>query len=185
MAHWLPVTKWNIGNCSFSLNPGPFNIKEHTLIGITVSTAATSAYAIEILSSMDLFLNHQINAFGAIVLIITTQCLGYGMAGVLRKYLVYPAEMVWWSNLVQVVFYNAIHNTDEFKAKRMFRGWSYMKYFWIVCGAMFIYEVDIINTIFFRVYNLPCKFIEAHFAFTFFMTIGNNNSLFPSTWHHC
>jgi OPT family small oligopeptide transporter len=89
---------------------------------------------------MDLFLNHQINAFGSIVLIITTQCLGYGMAGVLRKYLVYPAEMVWWGNLVQVVFYNAMHNTDEFKSKRMFRGWSYMKYFWVVCGAMFIYE---------------------------------------------
>ncbi|KAF9116396.1 hypothetical protein BGW39_002746, partial [Mortierella sp. 14UC] len=76
MAKWLPVSKWTIGSHSFSLNPGPFNIKEHALIGIAVSTAATSAYAIEILSSMDLFLNHQINAFGAIVLIITTQCLG-------------------------------------------------------------------------------------------------------------
>ena len=62
------------------------------------------------------------------------------MAGSLRKYLVYPAEMVWWHNLVQVVFYNAIHNTNEFKNKRMIRGWSYMKYFWVVCGCMFIYE---------------------------------------------
>ncbi|KAF9137762.1 hypothetical protein BGX30_009927 [Mortierella sp. GBA39] len=140
MARVLPTGKWTVGGYSFSLNPGPFNIKEHALIGIAVSTAATSAYAIEILSSMDLFLHHQINAFGAIVLIVTTQCLGYGMAGVLRRYLVYPAEMVWWGNLVQVVFYNAMHNTDEFKSKKMFRGWSYMKYFWIVCGAMFIYE---------------------------------------------
>jgi hypothetical protein len=80
-------------------------------------------------------------AFGAIVLIITTQCLGYGMAGVLRKYLVHPTEMVWWSNLVHVVFYNAIHNTDEFKTKKMVRGWSYMKFFWIVCGCTFLYEV--------------------------------------------
>ncbi|KAF9906100.1 hypothetical protein EC991_000967 [Linnemannia zychae] len=140
MARLLPTTQWTLAGHNFSLNPGPFNVKEHALIGIAVSTASTSAYAIEILAAMDLFLNHRINAFGAIVLIITTQCLGYGMAGSLRKYLVYPAEMVWWPNLVQVVFYNAMHNTDEFKEKKMTRGWSYMKYFWVVCGGMFLYE---------------------------------------------
>ncbi|KAG0361413.1 hypothetical protein BGZ54_009104 [Gamsiella multidivaricata] len=140
MARTLPRAKVTIGNFGMSLNPGPFNIKEHALIGIAVSTAATSAYAIDILSAMDLFLHHRINAFGSLVLIITTQCLGYGMAGVLRKYLVYPAEMVWWGNLVQIVFYNAIHNTDEFKTKRMVHGWSYMKFFWIICGGMFVYE---------------------------------------------
>lgn len=141
MAKILPKGQVTIGSYSMSLNPGPFNIKEHCLIGIAVSTASSSAYAIDILSATDLFLNHRINAFGSIVLIITTQCLGYGMAGTLRKYLVYPAEMVWWGNLVQVVFYNAIHNTDEFKTKKMIRGWSYMKYFWIFCGGAFVWEV--------------------------------------------
>ncbi|KAG9070166.1 hypothetical protein KI688_009498 [Linnemannia hyalina] len=140
MAKFLPKSQLTIGGCSMSLNPGPFNIKEHCLIGIAVSTASSSAYAIDILSATDLFLNHRINAFGSIVLIITTQCLGYGMAGTLRKYLVYPAEMVWWGNLVQVVFYNAMHNTDEFKTKKMIRGWSYMKYFWIFCGGAFVWE---------------------------------------------
>ncbi|KAF9115889.1 hypothetical protein BGW39_002942, partial [Mortierella sp. 14UC] len=140
MARLLPTTHWTLAGRTFSLNPGPFNIKEHALIGIAVSTASTSAYAIEILAAMDLFLHHHINAFGAIVLIITTQCLGYGMAGSLRRYLVYPAEMVWWPNLVQVVFYNAMHNTHEFKEKKMMRGWSYMKYFWVFCGGMFLYE---------------------------------------------
>lgn len=141
MARLLPKGQVTIGTYSMSFNPGPFNIKEHCLIGIAVSTASSSAYAIDILSATDLFLNHRINAFGSIVLIITTQCLGYGMAGTLRKYLVYPAEMVWWGNLVQVVFYNAIHSTDEFKTKRMIRGWSYMKYFWVFCGGSFVWEV--------------------------------------------
>ncbi|KAF9912353.1 hypothetical protein EC991_011045 [Linnemannia zychae] len=140
MAKILPKKNITLGSYSMSLNPGPFNIKEHALIGIAVSTAATSAYAIDILTVTDLFLKHRISAIGAFVLIFTTQCLGYGMAGVLRKYLVYPAEMVWWSNLVQVVFYNAMHNTDEFKTKRMIRGWSYMKYFWVFCGGMFLWQ---------------------------------------------
>ncbi|KAG0206345.1 hypothetical protein BGX28_002199 [Mortierella sp. GBA30] len=140
LAKVLPRNNITIRGYSLTLNPGPFNIKEHALIGIAVSTAATSAYAIEILTTMDLFLNQRINAFGSLVLIITTQCLGYGMAGVLRRHLVYPAEMVWWSNLVQVVFYNGIHNTSDFKSVRMIRGWSYMKFFWVFCGAMFVYE---------------------------------------------
>ncbi|KAG0072907.1 hypothetical protein BGZ89_001582 [Linnemannia elongata] len=140
MARVLPTNKLTIGGYSMSFNSGPFNIKEHTVIGIAVSTASTVAYATDILAVTDLFLSHRINALGSIVLIITTQCLGYGMAGVLRKYLVYPAEMVWWGNLVQVVFYNAIHNTDEFKTKKMIRGWSYMKYFWVFCGGMFLWE---------------------------------------------
>ncbi|GJJ75293.1 hypothetical protein EMPS_07651 [Entomortierella parvispora] len=140
MARTLPSTSVSLGGFSFSLNPGPFNIKEHCLIGIAVSTAAGAAYAIDILSATDLFLDHRIGALGSLLLIITTQCVGYGMAGVLRKYLVYPAEMVWWSNLVQVVFYNAMHKTDDFANQKMIRGWSYMKYFWVFCGGMFIWE---------------------------------------------
>ncbi|KAG0292254.1 hypothetical protein BGZ98_002653 [Dissophora globulifera] len=140
LARILPTGSIAIGSFSMSLNPGPFNIKEHALIGIAASTAASAAYAIDILSATDLFLDHRIGALGSLLLIITTQCVGYGMAGVLRKYLVYPAEMVWWGNLVQVVFYNAMHNTDEFKSRKMIRGWSYMKYFWVFCGGMFVYE---------------------------------------------
>ncbi|KAF9081506.1 hypothetical protein BGX23_000803 [Mortierella sp. AD031] len=140
MARVLPVGAFTFGSVSLSLNPGPFNIKEHALIGITVSTAASSAYAIDILSATDLYLNYRINTLGSLLLILTTQCVGYGMAGVLRKYLVYPAEMVWWGNLVQVVFYNAIHNTDEFRTRKMVRGWSYMKFFWVICGITFVYE---------------------------------------------
>ncbi|KAF9437307.1 hypothetical protein BGZ76_001256 [Entomortierella beljakovae] len=140
MAKFLPIASFSIGGYSMSLNPGPFNIKEHALIGVAVNTASTAAYAVDILASTDLYFHHRIGALGSILLIITTQCVGYGMAGSLRKYLVYPAEMVWWSNLVKIVFFNAMHNTDEFKQKRMVRGWSYMKFFWVVTLCMFVYE---------------------------------------------
>ncbi|KAF9198035.1 hypothetical protein BGZ49_001266 [Haplosporangium sp. Z 27] len=140
MAKILPTYSVSVFGFGMSLNPGPFNIKEHALIGITVSTAAQSAYAIDILAATDLFLHYRVAPLGAILLIITTQCLGYGMAGSMRKYLVYPANMIWWGNLVQVVFFNAMHNTDEFKSKRMVRGWSYMTFFWVVAGICFVYE---------------------------------------------
>ncbi|KAF9929924.1 hypothetical protein FBU30_001083 [Linnemannia zychae] len=140
MEKTLPSQSITIGSLSFSLNPGLFNIKEHALIAVAAGTAASSAYAIEILSSTDLFLNFRIGPVGSLLLLITTQSVGYGMAGLLRKYLVYPAEMVWWGNLVLVAFYNGLHNTGEFSTKRMIRGWSYMKFFWVICCGMFIYE---------------------------------------------
>ncbi|KAF9275028.1 hypothetical protein BGZ68_000172 [Mortierella alpina] len=140
MAKVLPSRKITLAGYTMSLNPGPFNIKEHALIGISVSTAANAAYATHILSATDLYLNYRVNALGALLLIITTQSVGYGMAGMLRRFLVYPAEMVWWSNLVHVVLFNALHNTDEFRTRRMVRGWSYMKFFGVVCCGMFIYE---------------------------------------------
>ncbi|KAG0349228.1 hypothetical protein BG004_000452 [Podila humilis] len=140
MARLLPTSKLTLFSQDFSLNPGPFNIKEHALIGIAVSTGAGAAYAVDILSATDIFLGFRINLLGSLIIIITTQCCGYGMAGLLRKYLVYPAEMVWWSNLVQVMFYNTLHNTDQFQKIRLVRGWSNMKFFWIVTGITSVYQ---------------------------------------------
>ncbi|KAF9177451.1 hypothetical protein BGZ50_008757 [Haplosporangium sp. Z 11] len=140
MARVLPENKISIFGQELSLNPGPFNIKEHALIGIAVSTGASAAYAIDILSATDIFLGFRINLLGSLLLIITTQCCGYGMAGMLRRYLVYPAEMVWWSNLVQVVFYNTMHKTDEYQRIRLVRGWTRMQFFWAVTAATFVYQ---------------------------------------------
>lgn len=140
LARILPTSKVTLFGQELSLNPGPFNIKEHALIGIAVSTGASAAYAIDILSATDIFLDYRINFIGSMIIIITTQCCGYGMAGLLRRYLVYPAEMVWWSNLVQVVFYNTLHNTDQFQKIRLARGWSSMKFFWVVVTASFFYQ---------------------------------------------
>ncbi|KAG0029822.1 hypothetical protein BGZ82_007715 [Podila clonocystis] len=141
MARILPKFKVSLIGQEFSLNPGPFNIKEHAAIGIAVNSGASAAYAVDILAATDLFLEYRIDAIGGILLIITTQCLGYGMAGLLRKYIVYPAEMVWWQNLVQVSFYNTLHNSDEYKRIRLVRGWTRMKFFWVVCGITFLYQL--------------------------------------------
>ncbi|KAF9580517.1 hypothetical protein BGW38_002815 [Lunasporangiospora selenospora] len=100
MARWLPNNKATILGYELSLNPGPFNIKEHALIGIAVSTGASAAYAIDILSATDIFLDYRIN----------------------------------------VVFYNTMHNTDEYKRIRLVRGWSRMKFFWVVTLCTFIYQ---------------------------------------------
>lgn len=86
----------------FSLNPGPFNVKEHVLITIFANSGAGNVYAIHIVSSVKIFYKRSMTFLVALLVVLTTQVLGFGWAGMFRKYLVEPAAMWWPQNLVQV-----------------------------------------------------------------------------------
>ncbi|XP_043718123.1 oligopeptide transporter 7-like [Telopea speciosissima] len=92
----------------FTLNPGPFNVKEHVLITIFANSGAGTVYATHILSAIKLYYKRQLTFFVSFLLIITTQVLGFGWAGIFRRYLVEPAEMWWPSNLVQVSLFRLL-----------------------------------------------------------------------------
>ncbi|KAF9963556.1 hypothetical protein BGZ73_002251, partial [Actinomortierella ambigua] len=62
--------------------------------------------------------------------------VGYGMAGVLRRYLVYPSAMVWPANLVQVALLNTLHKDEDLEPGQ----WSRYKFFVVVAGGMFVYS---------------------------------------------
>lgn len=129
MAKTLPTrlffkaTRWE-----FTLNPGPFNVKEHVLITIFANSGAGGVYGMHIVTSIKAFYHKKISFFVSFLILLTTQVptvsrffhlsrstiffhfnsslslqiLGFGWAGIFRRYLVLPAEMWWPSNLVQV-----------------------------------------------------------------------------------
>jgi hypothetical protein len=47
MARTLPSKSYNIGSFSFTLNPGPFSIKEHVLITIIAASGGGVAYGVD------------------------------------------------------------------------------------------------------------------------------------------
>ncbi|KAI8801478.1 OPT oligopeptide transporter protein-domain-containing protein [Cladochytrium replicatum] len=100
------------------LNPGPFNAKEHTVITVCASTSLYFAYAIAILSTQILYYNTDIGPIPSILLLWTTQCLGYGMAGFLRKWLVYPAAMWWPANMPYVTLFTTLHSVGNKELNR-------------------------------------------------------------------
>jgi hypothetical protein len=61
---------------------------------IMSSTAATAPLAMEVLAVSKLYYDKPIKPFVGVMLIISTQSLGYGIAGVFRKVLVYPTKML-------------------------------------------------------------------------------------------
>ena len=51
----MPTRTFTVFGKSFSLNPGPFNMKEHTIITMMTAAGATSSYAIDILLAQEVF----------------------------------------------------------------------------------------------------------------------------------
>ncbi|KAK4746061.1 hypothetical protein SAY87_012373 [Trapa incisa] len=105
---FLRGTRWE-----FTLNPGPFNVKEHVLITIFANSGAGTVYAIHVVTAIKIFYKRHITFFVSLIVVITTQVLGFGWAGIFRKYLVEPAAMWWPANLVQVSLFRALHEKEE------------------------------------------------------------------------
>lgn len=141
MASALPKRKFRVPvlGKEVSLNPGPFNMKEHVLITIFASAGYAfgngSAYAVGIVNIIKAFYRRNISFLAAWLIIITTQVLGYGWAGLLRKYVVEPAHMWWPSTLVQVTLFRVLHEKDHGK------GMSRNTFFFIAMTCSFCYYV--------------------------------------------
>ncbi|EXB39949.1 Oligopeptide transporter 7 [Morus notabilis] len=101
-------TRWE-----FSLNPGPFNVKEHVLITIFANSGAGTVYAIHVVTVVKIFYKQHMTFFVSLIVVLTTQVLGFGWAGIFRRYLVEPAAMWWPENLVQVSLFRALHEKEE------------------------------------------------------------------------
>ncbi|KAI8981836.1 OPT family small oligopeptide transporter [Mycotypha africana] len=105
----LPNWTVPLGRFSFSLNPGKFSIKEHALITVMANAAATQFDAIDIIVVQRLYYGQNWGFGGGILLVLTTSVLGFGFAGILRRFLVRPSTMVWPINLVNATLFHTLH----------------------------------------------------------------------------
>ncbi|XP_015900879.2 oligopeptide transporter 1 [Ziziphus jujuba] len=128
----VPFTSW-----SFSLNPGPFNLKEHVLITIFANSGSNSVYAVNIITIVKAFYHRSLHPGAAYLLAQTTQLLGYGWAGIFRKYLVDSPYMWWPANLVQVSLFRALHENE----KRPKGGRTRLQFFFLVFISSFAYYI--------------------------------------------
>lgn len=116
------------------LNPFPFNMKEHASITLMASAASQSALATEALAAQQLFYGGYPNKAAGIFVVITTQLIGFGLAGLLRDILVYPTYMLWPMNLPITTLLESLHK-DKAVAK------ARLKIFYVVFFTVFVWEV--------------------------------------------
>ena len=132
----LPKYRLTVFGYSMSLNPGPFNIKEHTLIAIMVNVIVDGTPVTDIASSMRSIYGIEWSIGKQFLLGISVQLLGFSLAGILRQFLVWPSSMIWPGVLVRCALLNAMHtNYGKKEAKHMSR----QRFLYIASACSFIY----------------------------------------------
>lgn len=75
----------------FTLNPGPFNVKEHVLITIFANSGAGSVYAIHIVTVVKVFYKQHFTFFVSLLAVFTTQVRGhFCLDGLINTYISFP-----------------------------------------------------------------------------------------------
>ncbi|KAK6203813.1 hypothetical protein LQW54_008727 [Pestalotiopsis sp. IQ-011] len=126
---WEKLPRWRLplGRLSFDFNPGPFTMKEHALIVICVNISASVAYASGALVAIvsPVYWNQDNGAGFSFLFLLTTQMLGFGLAGLSRRWLVYPAALIWPQSLASTVLFRALHEPQEHTVAN---GWTMTRY---------------------------------------------------------
>ncbi|AEO63038.1 uncharacterized protein THITE_40025, partial [Thermothielavioides terrestris NRRL 8126] len=148
MERVLPDVGFTLFGVRHSLNPGPFNKKEHMLITIMANVAKSTPYTNYVvwIQVLPKYFNQPwaMSVGYQLLIALSTNFIGYGLAGICRRFLVYPAYCVWPSSLVTIALNTAFHDTSTEAATVVgpFRSiWkmSRLKYFTWAFGLMFVY----------------------------------------------
>lgn len=141
LAYTLPIRTYRLprflGGSEFSFNPGPWNIKEHVLVYIMANVAVGPPYALTAIVVGEFYYDIKLGFWFSLVLVLATQLTGFGLAGLCRRFLVWPASMVWPANLVVCTLLNTLHAEDEDTSTG-----SITRYKWFICvftGAFFFF----------------------------------------------
>ncbi|KAE8185626.1 hypothetical protein CF336_g7332 [Tilletia laevis] len=110
---------------------GVFFAKEHTLITIMANVSYSGAYATYDLGAQRFFYGQHWGAGYRILLVLSSQIIGFSYAGFCRRWLVWPAAMIWPGNLVQTALLTTFHRQKGVEPGQISRE----KYFLYLFGA--------------------------------------------------
>ncbi|ODV91403.1 hypothetical protein CANCADRAFT_123500 [Tortispora caseinolytica NRRL Y-17796] len=106
----------DVNICGIDLNPGPFSIKEHTVVTVMAGVSFSTAYSFEIFLALQQFYKFEYGPGFQILVTLSMQLIGFSISGILRSILVTPASMIWPANLVSATFLTNIHQNVNYRA---------------------------------------------------------------------
>ncbi|KAH8659988.1 oligopeptide transporter protein [Xylariales sp. PMI_506] len=139
LAFALPDWGFNFRGQRVSLNPGPWSYKEQMLATIIIDVGLTSAYCFWNIQTQTIYYQDKWLTPGySILLLLSTQMMGLGFSGLLRRFVVYPVEALWPNILPTLALNRALLVPEK---QESVHGWtiSRYKFFFIVFSAMFVY----------------------------------------------
>ncbi|RDW65068.1 OPT oligopeptide transporter [Coleophoma cylindrospora] len=137
LARVLPAYTVPLGRFSFSLNPGPFSIKEHAIIGIAANAGSQGQWATYLPTNAALYYGITMNPAVALFFGWGASLLGFAFAAMVRKILIDDPEFIFPLSLQQVTLYRAMqgeNETHKATAKRR------MNVFWLLLLGTFVWQ---------------------------------------------
>ncbi|KAF5605344.1 sexual differentiation process isp4 [Fusarium subglutinans] len=134
--------EFNTFGITWTLNPGPFNVKEHSIIVVMASVSFSVAYATDIILAQVIFYKQDFGLVFQLLLTISTQSASCPYVTVVLQLTleVYPASMIWPENLVGVTLMNAMYETNDTPDPAIIGGRMHRyKWFAIVTACSFVY----------------------------------------------
>ncbi|KAI5207553.1 small oligopeptide transporter [Aureobasidium subglaciale] len=127
----MPNREFNTFGVRWNLNPGPFNFKEHAMIVIMANASFGTGvgYFTDILQAQRGFYKFNWGWGFGVLVALSTQCVGFGLAGLFSRWLVEPAGMIWPQDLVNCAFMYTLHDNSKTDPAKT-NGWSISRYRW-------------------------------------------------------
>ena len=138
---------------------------EHTLITIMATIGLAPVYSLNVVVAENLYFNANLGIGFTFLLVLSSQMFGLGFAGLCRRFLVWPAAMLWPQALVVSTLLNTFHAENDGQDGSMTR----YKYLGIVSAASFFW------------YFLPGYLFTGLSAFSYICWIFPSLSLSPAT----
>lgn len=100
-------------------NPGPYSLKENALSSIMATAAAAGTLAVEMIATEELFEDRPFHYGTAMAIMLSSQLIGYGFAGVLRRPLVYHKHAVFPAVLPSVALFHSFHDRSDLVERQL------------------------------------------------------------------
>lgn len=119
------------------LAQGRWNEKEHSCVYISSNVSFGFAFATDVIVEQTKFYNQEVTIMYQLLLILSTQILGYTFAGLARRFLVRPGGMIWPGTLMSAAMFTTLHKEENTVAN----GWKITrwKFFFVVWLSAFLF----------------------------------------------
>lgn len=138
----MPTRKFNTFGFEWTLNTGSFTIKEHTVITLMANVTAGYAYSTDALLALKAkpLYNLDMGWGFQILFTLSSQVIGIALAGVFRRFLVWPAALIWPANFSISTLLYALHDKSKSDPTKT-NGWQISRYrfFVYVASGSFVY----------------------------------------------
>jgi OPT family oligopeptide transporter len=119
------------------LSQGRWNEKEHSCVYISSNISFGFAFATDVIVEQTKFYNQEVSLTYQLLLILSTQILGYTFAGLCRRFLVRPGGMIWPGTLMSAAMFTTLHKEEN----KIANGWKITRwrFFFIVWISAFAF----------------------------------------------